>query len=439
MMSSFPGHNINRSSPTDSLTRLLGRVAFSHKKDAYAEKGTPLNLIKKTPTYRVLFIVAFAACFCVPVAAVPPSRAASQIDWEAIAGRRPSLKILVLVKSDRPLSLDDLAILAGKGFVPADRDPESVLGLQRAVFAGRLGKWIWAGPLPSHLSGSILERFAMAGFYRVGFEVEGHEYTGPLELQITAPRDGFGKKLIYSDQVVRPACSQIMTVDSAGNRWLKARLDHVRHGESIKFSFGFKYEVNMRKVLDHDLWLSGKPIGTEIPPDVQPFLEPGYKIDPRNPSAKTWASRGGPEPPDARYEYWRLSKFIKRNVVYDKRKRAAYFGGKMVYSDLDPMYQDVDETLNRHSGACPDTTPLECAFLRARGIPCLAAGRFGHFFTVLYVPGRGWMSTSVTPTGIPLIRSPGPDLVPYQRWEPKIPLKTTHWEARVRIDPLDKD
>jgi len=395
--------------------------------------------VKKPLTYLILLIVALAVCFFAPVAAAPVSGAASQLDWEKIASRRPGLKVLVLVKSGRPLTFEDLAILAGKGFVPADRDPESVLGLQRAVFAGRLGKWIWAGPLPSHLSGSILEHFALAGVYRVGFKVEAQEYTGPLEFQITAPREGFGKKLVYSDQVVRPACSQVMTVDSAGNRWLRARLEHVRQGESIKFSFWFRYDVNVPKVLDHDLALSGKPIGIEIPPDVQAFLEPGHKIDPGIPAAQDWASRGGPGSPDARKDYRRLAKFIKRNVAYDKRKRSAYFGGKMVYSDLDFMYQDVDETLNRHSGACPDTVLLECAFLRARGIPCLTAGRFGHFFTVLYVPGRGWMSTSVTLTGIPLIRSPGPDHVPYQKWEPKIPLKTTHWEAKVRIDPLDKD
>jgi hypothetical protein len=395
--------------------------------------------MKRTQTCLILLIAALAVYLSAPVAAAPASPAASQIDWETIAGLRPNLKVLVLVESRRPLSLDDLALLAEKGFVPADRDPGLVLGLPRAVFAGRLGNWLNSSPLPSHLAGRVLERFAMSGIYRVGFRVEGQEYTGPLELQITAPRGGFGKKLVYADQAVRPACPQTLTVDAAGNRWLRARLEQVHYGESIDFSFGFQYDVNVAQVLDHDLLLSGKPLGTEIPPAVQPFLKPGHKIDPGIPAAQAWASRGDPGPPDARQEYKRLMKFIKRNVVYDKRKRAAYFGGKMVYTDLDQMYQDVDETLERHSGACPDTSLLECAFLRARGIPCLTAGRFRHFFTVLYVPGRGWMSTSIALTGIPLIRSPGPDLVPYQRWEPKIPLKTTHWEARVKIDPQDKD
>lgn len=391
--------------------------------------------MKRPATLFVFLIVVATVCFAALVAAAPEAGVARQIDWERIARLRPDLKVLILVKSDRPLCLEDLANLAEKGLIPADRDPGLILGFKNAVFTARLEKWIKARPLPSHLSGRLLERFAMTGIYRVGFKVEAQGYTGPLELQITAPRDGFGRKLVYSDHIVRPVCPQAMTVDSAGNRWLKVRLANVHYGESIKFYFGFEYDVNMHELLDHDLMVAGNLLGRELPPEAQTFLKPGYKIDPGLSSAMGWASRGEPGPPDARKEFKRLTEFIKRTVTYDKQKRAAYFGGKMVYPDLDVMYQDVGETLARRAGACPDTILLECAFMRARGIPCLTAGRFGHFFTMLYVPGRGWMSTSVTPTGIPLIRSPGPDHVPYQKWQPRIPLKTTHWEVRVRIDP----
>lgn len=367
-----------------------------------------------------------------------PSMAERSIDWETVVSRHPDLKILVLVKSDAPLNLQDLARLADRGFVPADRDPGLVLGVRSAVFAGRLDKWMKAKPLTGHLSGKILERFEMTGVYRVGFKVEAASYAGPLELQVTAPRPGFGRELLHSEHIVRPECEQSMTVDSAGNRWLTARFARVRAGETLKFHFGFTYRVDVRELLAHDLILVGKPVGNELPPETQPFLEPGYKIDPRLPAARAWAAQGGDRPADPRSEYKRLTEFIKKTVVYDNQKRAAYFGGKMVYPDLDLMYQGVTETLARGSGCCPDTILLECAFMRARGIPCFTAGRFGHFYTVVYVPGRGWMSTSVTPTGIPLIRSPGPDHVPYQKWQPKILLKTTHWEARVRINTLEE-
>jgi hypothetical protein len=229
-----------------------------------------------------------------------------------------------------------------------------------------------------------------------------------------------------------------MRTDSAGNRWVSAQFREVRSGQTIRFHFGFDYEVDVAELLKHDLLLAEAPVDNEIPPDVGGFLKPGYKIDPRMPAALSWASTGGTGPLDARKEWKRLTKFIEKSVTYDKGKRAAYFGGKMVYADIDMMYQDVGETLTRRKGACPDTVLLECAFLRARGIPCLTAGRFGHFFSIVYLGGRGWMSTSVTPTGIPLILSPGPDHAPYQKWTPRIPLKTTLWEARVRIDTMEE-
>lgn len=406
--------------------------------DAFGPFYLKIGSMKHSALYLLPLIAALLMCPATAEATEQSIPGVRRIDWETIASRKPDLKVLILIKSDRPLRLDDLAALADRGLVPADRDPGLVLGSQSAVFASRLDKWMKARPLPAHLSGKALERFAMTGIYRVGFKVEAEGYSGPLEVEITAPRDGFGRKLIYSEHIVRPSCEKTMTTDSAGNRWLKARFAKVSYGAMIRFYFAFEYHVDMRDLLDHDLTLAGRPTGAALPPDVLPFLEPGYKIDPNLASAVAWAAHGGSQPPDAQKEYKRLTEFIKRTVTYDTKKRAAYFSGKMVYPDLDLMYQSVGETLARHTGCCPDTILLECAFLRARGIPCITAGRFGHFFTMLFVPGRGWMSTSTTPTEISLIRSPGPDHMPYQRWQPKLPLKTAYWEARVRIDTLEE-
>lgn len=359
------------------------------------------------------------------------------IDWERVARLKPDLKILALLESDSPLCLKDLAALADKGFKPADRDPGLLLGFKSAIFANTLDKWKGGRSLPPHFRGKLLKRFSMTGIYRVGFKVEAEGYAGPLEIKVTAPRDGFGRKLVYAEHVVRPACEKAMRVDAAGNRWLTVRFPETQYGRVIKFHFAFEYEVDMATLLKHALVLARKPASNDVPPDVQPFLRPGYKINPSLPSAVAWAVAGGSGPPDAKKEFKRLTEFVKRSVVYDNRKRAAYFGGKTVYPDVDLMYQDVGQTLARGKGCCPDTILLECAFLRARGVPCRTAGRFGHFFTLVYVPGNGWMSTSVTPTGIPLIVSPGPAHVPYQNWSPRIPLKTTRWEARVRIDTLE--
>lgn len=359
------------------------------------------------------------------------------IDWSRAIRLQPELKLLVLVQGDQPISLNDLAVLADAGFVPADRDPGLVVGLRRAVFTTRAKKWRNGVGLPPHLRGRLLSRFYMNGIYRVSFKVEEKGYVGPLSMEITAPRDSFGRKLLHFENVVRPRAASELRVDSAGNRWLCVDFPEVAHGKTMKFHFAFRYLVDMRELLKHDVKLATQFPGESIPQDALAFLEPGYKINPDSPSARSWATRGGPSPPDCRKECKRLAEYLKHTVAYDTPKRLRYFGGKAVYRDVDEMYQDMDVTLSRGLGACPDTVLLECAFLRARGIPCKTAGRFGHFFSLVYVPGTGWVSTSVTPTGIPLIISPGPDHLPYQNWTPRIALRTSLWEARIRIQPLE--
>jgi hypothetical protein len=193
----------------------------------------------------------------------------------------------------------------------------------------------------------------------------------------------------------------------------------------------------MSSLLDHDLMLVDQLQDAPIPEEIHAFLNSGYKIDAKLPQAVVWAIQGKSRFPNVRSEYRRLTKFLKDTVAYDKKKRDQYFGGKAIYHDQDDMYQDIEVTLSRRLGACPDTTLLECAFLRAGGIPCRTAGRFGHFFSVVYVPGKGWMSTSVTPTGIPLFIAPGPDHVPYQKWSPRIPLKTLLLEAPIRLEAAE--
>lgn len=374
----------------------------------------------------------FAAC---TVAADPTGPLP---DWETIASLSPKLKVLVLMEADRPFSLRDLALLADLGLKPADRDPGLALGLTRLVFTTTIRQWMEGPPLPSHLHGTLLRRFTMRGIYRCAFRVESGEYQGPLSIEVTMPRDGFGRRLLSREYVVRPECKLSTRKDSAGNSWLKASLPFVQHGDTIKFHFAFEYLVDMADLLDHALDLAQPSLDTDLPPEVKPFLSGGYKIDPTMREAVAWAKRGRPGPLNAKEEFARLTETLKRSVTYDQRKRNEYFSGRSVYYDLDVMYQPASVTLSRRMGCCPDTILLECAFLRARGIPCRTAGRFGHFFSMVYVPGSGWKSTSVTPTGIPLILSPGPDHVPYQNWSPRIPLRTTRWEARVRIQPVEE-
>lgn len=380
----------------------------------------------------------FTVSVLVVVLALVSGVRAEGIDWRRIGKLKPEQKVVALLEADQEITLQNLAQLADLGLIPADRDPGLVVGAKKAVFTTKIGKWLKIDYLPTHINGRLLDRFYMSGIYRTSFKVEKAGYTGPLTFHVTAPRDGFGRELVWSQHVVRPRAPSEIVVDAGGNRWLKVTIPKVSLGTAIRFNFAFRYLVNMAELFAHDVFLAEADQEEAIPNDVLPYTGNGYKINPRLPQAVAWAMRGGSGQPDVRWEYRRLERFLKERVVYDKRKRETYFGGRSVYSDVDQMYQNISLTLARGLGACPDTCLLECAFLRARGIPCRTAGRFGHFFTMVYMPGPGWVSTSSTPTGIPLIIDPGPDFVPYQRWEPRIPLRTSLWEARIRIEPVEE-
>jgi len=89
------------------------------------------------PIFHTLLIFLFLILSQSPVASQT-----KVINWDRVVQRKPDLKVLVLVKGDRPISLDDLALLADFGMVPADRDPGLVLGLRQAVFSARLKNYM---------------------------------------------------------------------------------------------------------------------------------------------------------------------------------------------------------------------------------------------------------------------------------------------------------
>ena len=129
----------------------------------------------------------------------------------------------------------------------------------------------------------------------------------------------------------------------------------------------------------------------------------------------------------------RISKYIKDNIPYDHQKRAEFFGGRKVYRSMAEMYDPPEVILERRVGACPETCLLEASLFRAVGIPARTAGRWGHFFTEVHIPGRGWVSTSVTPTGIPLIRDVDAEHLPFVSWDQEVAVQTTRWTGEVRI------
>ena len=364
------------------------------------------------------------------------AQAQNRIDFSQVARRYPGFKAVALLAFDEELDLARAIKLLNMGVRPIGGRLIDPLGMKMAFFhlrAGTLDRLRESGLAKAVIP---LSHFYMNGLYRLHFKVVEPGFTGPLAIRVTTPRDGAGKYLVHLEDHLTPQVPFTVSRDEAGNRWLEADFTELKEGQTAKFDFFFTYFVEVAEILEHSLGMT--PLGEEA--QLEPghpaaaFLGPAGKIDPTLPQIQALAEEVIGQETSPRVIYRRLRRYIEKNIPYDHRKRAAFFGGQMVYHDMDEMYQPPQMTLDRHRGACPDTILLEASLFRAVGLPARTAGRWGHFYTEIYYPGRGWVSTSVTPTGIPLIIDPDHNYTPFVSWDKPVALQTTLWSGAVRIE-----
>jgi len=269
------------------------------------------------------------------------------------------------------------------------------------------------------------------------------EFSGLIRFSVSTPRDSFGKKLIHIEDHVYPypPIPFVIKRDLAGNRWLKMETPQAETGSVVKFDFYFIYQVDTEKILGHALALVPPGEASKLRPGspASAYLAPSLIIDSASPLVKSVAAKifGGEKAP--RRLYKRLVEYIRKHIKYNQAKKDQFFGGKSVYHNMAEMYQHPEITLRRKLGACPDTSVLEAALLRAAGVPTRTAGRWGHFYTEVFLPGKGWLSTSVTPTGIPLVVDPDNRHRTLVSWDPPIALQITMWSASERVEEVQHD
>ena len=357
------------------------------------------------------------------------------VDFNRLAKVYPSLKTIVLLAFDRELEFDHLIRLHGLEAYPVNGDNVDYLGRTHGIFhtrAGNLGRLKKAAGVKALIP---LARFRMRGLYRVHFQIVEPGFSGPLAFSVTAPRDSFGKRLLREASFVYPRNPFRIRVDEAGNRWLETVLEEAGEGGQLKLDFSFIYQVEMAELINHAILMTplkpSEAVDWADPAAV--FLEPGLKITPGSQEVAALAGEILGEERIPRRVWARIAKYIKDNIPYDHQKRAEFFGGRKVYRSMAEMYDPPAVILNKKMGACPETSLLEASLFRAVGIPARTAGRWAHFFTEVYLPGRGWVSTSVTPTGIPLVRDVDAEHLPFVSWDREAAVKTTRWTGDIRI------
>lgn len=390
------------------------------------------------------FVLAWAAVFITwaPVCAQglnqwPEALTARQtgVDFVEVARRFPRFKTLVLTSFTHNLGLSDIQQLADLGAFPQSGGSLGLLGRDWQVLFTRAKDLhrLRASSLTAEVV--PLTRFKTCGIYQISFKLVDDEYSGPLGFKISMPRSGFGKELIHQELVLSPSAEHTITKDSAGNNWLELILPEAKKGSQVNCDVAFIYQVDIAALLNHALAM----VPLDEAPDLsaqspaRSYLQPSAKITSESPAVISLADDLFGREKAPRKLYQAILAHIKDNLPYDQEKRRLFFGGKMVYSDMSEMYNQPEVTLAAGKAACPSTSVLEAALLRAAGVPARTAGRWGHFYTELFMPGRGWLSTSVTPTGIPLVVDPDHRHQPFAVWNPSVKVQTTTWRGQVKV------
>lgn len=360
------------------------------------------------------------------------------LDLKRLAAGYPSLKTIFLLAYDRELDLDRLTRLLSLNIVPVNGSLVDYLGRSWGIFHTSAGNLARLAPKLRAKAVVPLARFVMRGLYRIHFKIMEPGFSGPLRFSVTTPKSSFGKRLLKVQDSVYPKHPSSVRIDEGGNRWLDVELPEAKTGDILKLDFSALYRVDIKKLIHHSIYATAARPNGELPADssARAYLGSGAKITPEDEMVVDLAAKLFGQDRVPRRLWFKVNKYIKDNIPYDHKKRAQFFGGRKVYKGMADMYDPPRVILTRKVGACPETSVLEASLFRAVGIPARTAGRWGHFFTELFIPGRGWVSTSVTPTGIPLQVDKDANHLPFVEWSERIAVKTTRWtgEVRIRLD-----
>lgn len=393
-----------------------------------------------TFTLGMLFVVVWANC-CI-AAGIPEKKDIIGLNgyFDRVSERFPQFKTIVSVDFGKPMDLDLFLSLQRFGLRPVNKDWVSLMDNTKAIFALHAGQIEHLKKMGLVESVRPLREFFLRGLYRIKFKILEKKPKGPFRISVSSPRNSFGKRLLHIEQHIRPPCAYRIRRDSAGNRWVEVKFPDPEHGQRIKLDFYFIYKMRIKQLLRHSIAMTAP--GRQIPErslqntngsSIAKFLKSSEKIESSSTRIKSLAKRIIGDVSSPVRAYRRVDQYIERSIDYHSQKKAAFFGGEKVYRAMGKMYQPSRVTLERKLGACPDICILEAALLRAAGFPSRTAGRWGHFYTLLYHPGKGWLSPSVTPTGIPLVRDLDYRQKPFVQWRPHIKVQTTSWWGQVQV------
>lgn len=348
----------------------------------------------------------------------------------------PFYKIYVYIEFNDNLTLKNFSELTSKYLIVEKKNISDIVKNKNGLFKIKLQNY------NSIISNKFIKsikpifNYTEEGIYQIHFRVK-EKINEPIEFKITLPRDSSGKKILNLNYKInlKPVEEKIIK-DEAENNWLIVSYSNINSNQELKFDAVFEYNVDLNKLINSSFFLLDDKINIEYTDDsiiLKKYLSEGNKICYSDKRIIELSDEINKKTNSIKKSVDYVKKFIKKNIKYDFKKKRDYFGGKMIYIQMDDMYQSTVQTLNRKIGACPDEAEIETAILRKLGIPARTAGRYQHFYAQIYVPEKGWIDTSLAQEQILLFISPDNNDYPFVNWNKKIKVQTTKWYGKLKI------
>ncbi len=346
----------------------------------------------------------------------------------------PSIRIYTLLEFSEAISYKTLYKLERIGFtkIPNLKD-EKYLGNFFAVFYTSFNNLKKSFRYSKITNGFILENYTAKGVYKLGIRTDKPKEN--ITFRVSAPFSKTGKEII--------AINSRFQQDGDENNLIDKRVDQnegiittrIHPREKITFLSEIKYAVSLKKSLNDSIYLSGK--GVYLTDYVQQMEEEHSQL------YETFTSYSEKVVPSSYIDsiarqldrradltgIWKqITRILNKDIRYDWKKRDLFFNGNLTYNNIKDMYMTAEELGNKKVGACPERTSLEISLLRQLGIAARSSTRLYHIFTEIYIPKKGWITTSTTLNEIPLCSSKDEKIAYFIDWSPNHPIRLK-WEG----------
>lgn len=338
--------------------------------------------------------------------------------------RFPWFKVYLKVNFPQNIRFEDIDRMRQFGWLTIAQKPISEYTRSDVgIFSGSYNKIGYLVKSKEIESVELLVRYEASGSYILTFTPQ--EAMRDREVRFQLPLSSPGKTLV--EREISTGGHPDIHTQVQGQNFLASRFSMPAKSDFHLLS-RLKYQVDLNVVLDHHLAIAGREMTLkdyhreimDYSEEVRPFMQFSEKIEL---SEYIEALSEKVQDDWSIDDIWRyLDKQLDQDIQYDHRKRELFFSGQMTYNDIRDMYMSAAELGDTKIGACPERSSLEAAFLRRLGIASRTATRLYHIYVEVFLPGKGWVTTSETLSGIPLVYSENEDQSYFVDWEAPHPV-----------------